>query len=87
MANKQRASVAHKTSQNVRSIGKARTTSVHKELSKTVEDLARHQQGFPKGTEELSEEKSLQKPPADTTVLTLADGGHREKWVDHGQQH
>eukprot|EP00957_Ditylum_brightwellii_P039082 2954114-Ditylum_brightwellii.AAC.1 len=70
MANEQQASVAHKTSQNTRSIGKARTTSVDKKLSKTVEDFA----GL-----KLSEEKSLQKPPVDATALTLADGGSTEK--------
>eukprot|EP00957_Ditylum_brightwellii_P157817 12012177-Ditylum_brightwellii.AAC.1 len=40
-----------------------------------MEDLAVQQQGFHKGTVELSEEKSLQKPPADATKLTLANFG------------
>eukprot|EP00957_Ditylum_brightwellii_P116047 8853299-Ditylum_brightwellii.AAC.1 len=79
MANEQQASVTHKTIQNTRSIGKTRTPSVNKKLSQTVEDLAGHQQGFPKGVVELSEEKSSQKPPADATALTLADGGSKDK--------
>eukprot|EP00957_Ditylum_brightwellii_P103609 7893786-Ditylum_brightwellii.AAC.2 len=79
MAYEQRLSVAHKTSQNTRSIGKSRTTNVHKKLSKTVKDLAGQQQGFPKGVVKLPEEKSLQKPPTDATVLSLADGGPTEK--------
>eukprot|EP00957_Ditylum_brightwellii_P096726 7366801-Ditylum_brightwellii.AAC.1 len=59
MAIKLQSPVAHKSSLNTRSIGKARTTSGHKKLSKTVEDLAVQQQGFPKGAVKLSEEKSL----------------------------
>eukprot|EP00957_Ditylum_brightwellii_P131428 10023846-Ditylum_brightwellii.AAC.1 len=79
MANEQQASVAHKTSQNARSISKARTPSVQKKLSQKVEDLAGQQQGFPEGVVKLSEDKSLQKPPTDATALTLADGGSTEK--------
>eukprot|EP00957_Ditylum_brightwellii_P053125 4028055-Ditylum_brightwellii.AAC.1 len=86
MANEQQASVAHKTIQNARSIGKARTPSVNKKLSQTVEDLTGHQQGFLKDVVKLSEEKSLQKPSADATALTLADGGSTKKnQVDHSQ--
>eukprot|EP00957_Ditylum_brightwellii_P080478 6121272-Ditylum_brightwellii.AAC.1 len=79
MADEQQVSVAHKTIQNARSIIKARTPSVQKNLSQTVEDLAGHQQGFPKGAVKLSEEKSLQKPPANAKALTLADGGTTEE--------
>eukprot|EP00957_Ditylum_brightwellii_P024527 1851793-Ditylum_brightwellii.AAC.1 len=52
-------------------------------MSKTVEDLAVQQQSFPKGTVKLSEEKSLQKPPADATALTLANIGMADenKWT------
>eukprot|EP00957_Ditylum_brightwellii_P082487 6271441-Ditylum_brightwellii.AAC.1 len=53
MANEQRASIAHKRIQNARSISKVRTPSVQKKLSKTVEDLAGHQQGFPEGAVKL----------------------------------
>eukprot|EP00957_Ditylum_brightwellii_P063641 4830701-Ditylum_brightwellii.AAC.2 len=83
MANEQQASVAHKTSQNARSIGKSRTIRVHKKLFKTVEDLAGQQQGFPECTVKLLEEKSSQKPPADAMSLTLADGGPtaENKWT------
>eukprot|EP00957_Ditylum_brightwellii_P206298 15347730-Ditylum_brightwellii.AAC.1 len=79
MANDQQTSGKHKMIQNTRSISKASTPSVKKKLSKTVEYLAGLQQGFPKGTVELLEEKSLQKPPANTTALTLADGGTTEE--------
>eukprot|EP00957_Ditylum_brightwellii_P189980 14463078-Ditylum_brightwellii.AAC.1 len=78
MANELQLAVAHKSRLNTRGIGKAKTTSVNKKLSKTVEDLAVQQQGFPKTTVELSEEKSLQKPHADAAALTQADGGHKE---------
>eukprot|EP00957_Ditylum_brightwellii_P096937 7382122-Ditylum_brightwellii.AAC.1 len=83
MANEQQASVAHKRIQNARSISKARTPSVNKKLSTTVEDLAGNQQGFPEGVVELSEEKLLQKPFVDAMTLTLADGGSMEetKWT------
>ena len=79
MANKPQSSIAHKSRLNTRGIGKARTTSVNKKLSKTVEDLAVQQQCFPGGTVELSEEKSLQKPPADASTLTLANIGMAEE--------
>eukprot|EP00957_Ditylum_brightwellii_P098530 7505805-Ditylum_brightwellii.AAC.1 len=53
----------------------ARGMQAKEKLSKTVEDLAVQQQGFPKGTVELLEEKSSQKPPVDATALTLAKFG------------
>eukprot|EP00957_Ditylum_brightwellii_P020261 1529230-Ditylum_brightwellii.AAC.1 len=71
MANDQQTSGEHKMIQNARSISKASTPSVKKTLSKTVEDLAGLQQGFPKGTVKLLEEKSLQKPSTDAKALTL----------------
>eukprot|EP00957_Ditylum_brightwellii_P008833 670020-Ditylum_brightwellii.AAC.1 len=83
MADEQQTSSKHKLIQNTRSISKASTHSVRKKLSKTVEDLAGVQQGFPKGVVELSEEKSLQKPTADTKALTQANDGTMEenKWT------
>eukprot|EP00957_Ditylum_brightwellii_P006877 520254-Ditylum_brightwellii.AAC.1 len=45
-------------------------THTRKKLFKTVEDFAVNQQSFPGGVVEHSEEKSSQKPPVDTTVLT-----------------
>eukprot|EP00957_Ditylum_brightwellii_P110760 8448236-Ditylum_brightwellii.AAC.2 len=79
MADDQQTSSKHKLIQNTRSISKASTPNVKKKLSKTVEDLAGHQQGFPEGTVELSEEKSLQKPPADAKALTLANNNTTEE--------
>eukprot|EP00957_Ditylum_brightwellii_P039915 3022008-Ditylum_brightwellii.AAC.1 len=73
MADEQRTSCTHKITQNTRITSNARITLVNEKLPKTVEDLAGHQQGFPEGAVELLEEKSLQKPPADATVLTLAN--------------
>eukprot|EP00957_Ditylum_brightwellii_P153819 11708002-Ditylum_brightwellii.AAC.1 len=81
MANKLQSSVAHKSRLNTRGTSKPRATSVNKKLSKTMEDLAVQQQGFPGYAVELLEEKSLQKPPADAAVLNLADV---EKTETHG---
>eukprot|EP00957_Ditylum_brightwellii_P080961 6158508-Ditylum_brightwellii.AAC.1 len=83
MADKQHTSGAHKLIQNTRTTSKASTPQVRKKMSKTVEDLAGHQQGFPKGTVKLSEEKSLQKPPAKAMALTLAnnDMAEENKWT------
>eukprot|EP00957_Ditylum_brightwellii_P200684 15298487-Ditylum_brightwellii.AAC.1 len=83
MADDQQTSGEHKTIQSVKSISKASAPSVKKKMSKTVEDLAGVQQGFPEGTVELLEETSLQKPPADAKALTLADGGTTKeiKWT------
>eukprot|EP00957_Ditylum_brightwellii_P026617 2012631-Ditylum_brightwellii.AAC.1 len=67
MADKQRTTGTHKTTQNVRIMSNARGMLAIEKLSNTVEDLAVQQQGFPKGAVELLEEKSLQKPPADAT--------------------
>eukprot|EP00957_Ditylum_brightwellii_P046558 3532809-Ditylum_brightwellii.AAC.1 len=67
MADEQQTPGTHKMTQNARITSNARGTLAKEKLSKTVEDLAGQQQGFPKGAIELSEEKSLQKPPADTT--------------------
>eukprot|EP00957_Ditylum_brightwellii_P104576 7968702-Ditylum_brightwellii.AAC.1 len=75
MADEQRTTGTHKTMQNSRITSNARGTLAKEKLPKTVEDLAVQQQGFPKGTVELLEEKPLQKPPADATVLTLANFG------------
>eukprot|EP00957_Ditylum_brightwellii_P150416 11454009-Ditylum_brightwellii.AAC.1 len=79
MADEQRTSGARKLIQNARTTSKTSTPQVRKKLSKTVEDLAGHQQGFPKGAAKLSEEKSLQKPPADPKVLTLANNDMTEE--------
>eukprot|EP00957_Ditylum_brightwellii_P055926 4237668-Ditylum_brightwellii.AAC.1 len=83
MADDQQTPGKHKSIQNVRSITKASTPNVKKKLSKTVEDLAGQQQGFPEGTVELLEEKSLQKPPAGAKALTLAndDTTEENKWT------
>eukprot|EP00957_Ditylum_brightwellii_P093499 7120328-Ditylum_brightwellii.AAC.1 len=83
MADKQQTPSTHKTTQNVRITNNARVTLVKGKLSKTVEDLAVQQQGFPEGAVELLEEKSLQKPPADATSLTLANFGMTDdnKWT------
>eukprot|EP00957_Ditylum_brightwellii_P007325 556086-Ditylum_brightwellii.AAC.1 len=78
MADDQQTFSKHKSIQSARSISKASTPNVKKKLSKTVEDLAGHQQGFPKGAVELLEEKSLQKPPADAKALTLANNDTME---------
>eukprot|EP00957_Ditylum_brightwellii_P028296 2137567-Ditylum_brightwellii.AAC.1 len=59
--------------QNARITSNARGTPATEKLPKTVEDLAAQQQGFSEGTVELLEKKSLQKPPADNTALTLAN--------------
>eukprot|EP00957_Ditylum_brightwellii_P170174 12954288-Ditylum_brightwellii.AAC.1 len=67
MADEQQTSGTYKTTQNMRITSNASTPQVKKKLSKTVEDLAGHRQGFPEGAIELSEGKSLQKPPADAT--------------------
>eukprot|EP00957_Ditylum_brightwellii_P158587 12071406-Ditylum_brightwellii.AAC.1 len=75
MADKQQTPGTHKTTQNTRITNNARGTLAKEKLSKTVEDLGVQQQGFPKGAVELLEEKSLQKPPADATALTLANFG------------
>eukprot|EP00957_Ditylum_brightwellii_P085917 6536358-Ditylum_brightwellii.AAC.1 len=83
MADEQQTSGTHKTTQNVRIMSNARTTLDNEKLSKTVEDLAGHQQGSPEGAVKLLEEKSLQKPPADDTALTLAniDMADENKWT------
>eukprot|EP00957_Ditylum_brightwellii_P057400 4352272-Ditylum_brightwellii.AAC.1 len=75
MADEQRTPGTHKTTQNARITNNARVTLAKGKLSKTVEDLTVQQQGFPEGTVELLEEKSLQKPSADATALTLANFG------------
>eukprot|EP00957_Ditylum_brightwellii_P120951 9224880-Ditylum_brightwellii.AAC.1 len=75
MADEQQTTGTHKTTQNARIMNNARGTLAKEKLSKTVEDLAVQHQGFPKGAVELSEEKSLQKPPADATALSLANFG------------
>eukprot|EP00957_Ditylum_brightwellii_P108797 8299349-Ditylum_brightwellii.AAC.1 len=67
MADKQQTTGTHKTMQNARITSNVRGMSTIEKLSKTVEDLAVQQQGFPEGAIELSEEKSLQKPSADAT--------------------
>eukprot|EP00957_Ditylum_brightwellii_P171143 13028171-Ditylum_brightwellii.AAC.1 len=67
MADEQRTPGTHKMTQNARVTNNARVTLAKGKLSKTVEDLAVQQQGFPEGAVELLEEKSLQKPPADAT--------------------
>eukprot|EP00957_Ditylum_brightwellii_P034225 2595233-Ditylum_brightwellii.AAC.1 len=83
MADEQQMSGTHKTTQNARISSNVRTTLAKEKLSKIVEDLAVQQQGFPKGAVELLEEKSLQKSPADTTALTLANFGMADdnKWT------
>eukprot|EP00957_Ditylum_brightwellii_P084509 6426086-Ditylum_brightwellii.AAC.1 len=83
MADDQQTSGKHKSIQNARSISKASTPNVKKKLSKTMEDLAGHQQGLPKGAVKLLGEKSLQKPPADAKALTLANNDTTEenKWT------
>eukprot|EP00957_Ditylum_brightwellii_P072763 5530359-Ditylum_brightwellii.AAC.1 len=65
MADEQRATGTHKTTQHARITSNARGTPAIEKLSQTVGDLAVQQRGFPEGVVELSEEKSLQKPPAD----------------------
>eukprot|EP00957_Ditylum_brightwellii_P066839 5072596-Ditylum_brightwellii.AAC.1 len=79
MADKQHTSGEHKSIQKGRSTRKASTPQVRKKLSKTVEDLTGHQQGFLKGAVKLLEEKSLQKPPADAKALTLANNDMAEE--------
>ena len=66
----QRTVGSHKTTTNGTKASDEHDKQTTKKLSKTVEDFADYQQSFPEGVVELSEEKSLQKPPADTTVLT-----------------
>eukprot|EP00957_Ditylum_brightwellii_P105065 8008012-Ditylum_brightwellii.AAC.1 len=75
MADKQRTPGTHKMTQNARITNNVRGMLAKEKLPKTVEDLAVQQQDFSKGAVELSEEKFLQKPPADATALTLANFG------------
>eukprot|EP00957_Ditylum_brightwellii_P007428 562220-Ditylum_brightwellii.AAC.1 len=75
MADEQQTPGTHKMTQNTRITNNARGTLAKEKLTKTVEDLDIQQQGFPEGAVEVSEEKSLQKPPADDTALTLAKFG------------
>eukprot|EP00957_Ditylum_brightwellii_P055633 4215570-Ditylum_brightwellii.AAC.1 len=55
------------------------TTGIHKT---TQNARIMSNQGFPEGAVKLSEEKSLQKSPADATALTLANFGmaHDNEW-------
>eukprot|EP00957_Ditylum_brightwellii_P080573 6128883-Ditylum_brightwellii.AAC.1 len=73
MADEEQMSSKHKSIQIARSISKASTPNVRKKLSKTVEELAGHQQGFPEGVVEFLEEKSSQKPPVEAKALILAN--------------
>ena len=70
MDGKQRTAESHKTTTKGTKASDENGKHTKKKLSKTVEDFAVNQQSFPEGVVELSEEKSSQKPPADTTVLT-----------------
>eukprot|EP00957_Ditylum_brightwellii_P088355 6730366-Ditylum_brightwellii.AAC.1 len=79
MADEQQTSHKHKSIQNARSITKASTPNVKKKMSKTVEDLDGHQQGFPEGAVKLLKEKSLQKRPVDANALTLANNDTTEE--------
>eukprot|EP00957_Ditylum_brightwellii_P069116 5246987-Ditylum_brightwellii.AAC.1 len=83
MADEQQTTGTHKTTQNARITSNARGTLAKEKLPKTVENLAVQQQGFPEGAVELSEEKSLQKPPADATALTMANFSMADdnKWM------
>eukprot|EP00957_Ditylum_brightwellii_P129204 9854735-Ditylum_brightwellii.AAC.1 len=58
---------SHKTTTKGTKASDKHDKQTAKKLSKTVEDFADYQQSFPKGVVKLLEEKSLQKPPADTT--------------------
>eukprot|EP00957_Ditylum_brightwellii_P153334 11669564-Ditylum_brightwellii.AAC.1 len=67
MDGEQRTAVSHKKTTKGTKESYENGTHTRKKLSKTVEDFAVNKQSFPGGVVELSEEKSLQKPPADTT--------------------
>eukprot|EP00957_Ditylum_brightwellii_P003482 263546-Ditylum_brightwellii.AAC.1 len=64
---KQQTAESHKTTTKGTKASGKHDKHTNKKLSKTVEDFAVNQQSFLEGVVELSEEKSLQKPPADTT--------------------
>eukprot|EP00957_Ditylum_brightwellii_P109300 8337237-Ditylum_brightwellii.AAC.1 len=63
----QRTAGSHKTMTKGTKVSDKHDKQMTKKLSKTVEDFADYQQSFPDGVVKISEEKSLQKPPADTT--------------------
>eukprot|EP00957_Ditylum_brightwellii_P025777 1949838-Ditylum_brightwellii.AAC.1 len=67
MDGEQRMGELHKTTTKGTKVSDKLGKHTNKKLSKTVEDFAVNQQCFPEGVVELSDEKSLQKPPADTT--------------------
>eukprot|EP00957_Ditylum_brightwellii_P013442 1014788-Ditylum_brightwellii.AAC.2 len=84
MADKQQTSGTHKTTQNARITSNASTTQVNEKLSKIVEDLAGHQQGFPEGAVELLEEIFLQKPPVDAMAQKRVVDGNLQGKIRHG---
>eukprot|EP00957_Ditylum_brightwellii_P003774 286671-Ditylum_brightwellii.AAC.1 len=63
----QRTAESQKTTTKGTKVSDKHDKHTNKKLSKTVEDVAVNQQSFSEGVVELSEEKSLQRPPADTT--------------------
>eukprot|EP00957_Ditylum_brightwellii_P083067 6314441-Ditylum_brightwellii.AAC.1 len=67
MYGEQRTAVWHKTTTKGTKSSDENGTHTRKKFSKTVEDFAVNQQSFRGVVVELSEEKSLQKPPVDTT--------------------
>eukprot|EP00957_Ditylum_brightwellii_P051531 3907086-Ditylum_brightwellii.AAC.1 len=70
MDGEQRTAESHKTTTKGTKASDENGMHTKKKLSMTVEDFAVNQQSFHEGMVELSEEKSLQKHPADNTVLT-----------------